>query len=213
MLKARSVIRRRPRVAAPARERMILEAAIPFFAEAGFSGQTRLLAQSLDMSHSVLYRHYPTKEDLLSAVCAELFGHRWNTRWEDVLCDKALPLEERLQCFYRNASTLLLSPEWVRVALLVGLEGQAAQAGLAALLREHVIQPLARAIRDERADGPAPLSEDEAVEHAWALHGRVFYLGARMAVWRGATPRQPDAALAVAIASFCRGALSLVATG
>jgi AcrR family transcriptional regulator len=213
MSKAQSGVPRRPRVAAPERERMILDAAIPFFAEAGFSGQTRLLAQSLEMSHSVLYRHFPTKEDLIAAVCEELFEHRWDARWEDVLHQTALPLEERMQRFYSDASALLLSPEWVRISLLVGLEGQAAQAGLAVLLREHVVQPLANAIRAERANGPAPISEKDAVEEAWALHGRVFYLGARMAVWRGATPRRADAALAATIASFCRGALSIVTAG
>ncbi|SHJ74750.1 transcriptional regulator, TetR family [Roseomonas rosea] len=202
---------RRPRVAAAERERMILDAAIPFFAEQGFSGQTRLLAQSIGISHSVLYRHFPTKEDLIAAVCTEMFERRWDPAWDEVLRDITLPLEERLLRFYGDAGTLLLSPEWMRIALQVGLEGEAALAGLATLLRERIIGPLAQALRAERAAGGAPLSEEAAVEAAWALHGRVFYLGARLAVWRGATPRQPDAALAAAIASFCGGARRLAA--
>ena len=202
---------RRPRVAAAERERMILEAAIPFFAEQGFSGQTRLLAQSLGISHSVLYRHFPTKEDLIAAVCAEMFARRWNPAWEDGLRDTALPLEQRLLRFYREAGALLLSPEWMRIALAVGLEDQAAPSGLAALLRGRIVAPLAEALRADAAASGAPLPEAAALEAAWALHGRVFYLGARLAVWRGATPRQPDAALAAAIASFCGGARRMAA--
>ncbi|MCR0983839.1 TetR/AcrR family transcriptional regulator [Roseomonas populi] len=189
---------------------MILDAAIPFLAEAGFSGQTRLLAQSLGISHSVLYRHFPTKELLIQAVCTEMFERRWQPAWAAVLHDASLPLEKRLLHFYRAAGALLLAPEWVRIALAAGLTGQAKSSGLRSLLEDRVVHPVAETLRTPRGSGAA-LTEPEAREQAWALQGRVFYLGARLAVWRGATPRDPDAALSAAIAGFCRGARALAA--
>lgn len=198
---------RRPRIAAAERERMIVDAAIGFFAEEGFSGQTRLLARSIGISHSVLYRHFPGKEELIATVCAEMFERRWREDWTEILRDPALPLEERLLRFYREAGTLLLSPEWMRIAVMTGLSGAAAPSGLSSLLQDRIIHPLADALQAEGAGRPLP--RDAAEERAWALHGRVFYLGARGAIWRGATPRSQGAALAAVIAGFCRGAQAL----
>ncbi|MBI0537677.1 TetR/AcrR family transcriptional regulator [Roseomonas sp. KE2513] len=198
---------RRPRIAAAERERMIVDAAIGFFAEEGFSGQTRQLAQSIGISHSVLYRHFPGKEELIATVCAEMFERRWREEWTEILRDPAPSLEERLLRFYREAGTLLLSPEWMRIAVMTGLSGAAAPSGLSSLLHDRIIRPIADAIQATCADRPLP--RDVAEQRAWALHGRVFYLGARGAIWRGATPRSQDAALAAAIAGFCRGARAL----
>ncbi|WP_052402460.1 TetR/AcrR family transcriptional regulator [Muricoccus aerilatus] len=198
---------RRPRIAAAERERMIVDAAIGFFAEEGFSGQTRQLAQSLGISHSVLYRHFPGKQELIATVCTELFERRWREEWIEILRDPAVSLEERLLRFYQEAGTLLLAPEWMRIAVMTGLSGAATPSGLSSLLQDRIIHPLADAIQAEGSDRPLP--RNIAEERAWALHGRVFYLGARGAIWRGATPRSQDEALAVAIAGFCRGARAL----
>lgn len=185
---------RRPRVPAAERERMILEAAIPFFAEHGLEGQTRLLAQSLGISHSVLYRHFPSKDGLIAAVCEEMFRRRWQPEWEQALHAPGLALEERLLRFYRQAATLILSPEWIRLALFVGMAGRGEALGLTALLRERIIRPLASVLGSEAA--------------AWALHGRVFYTGMRLAVWRGAGPRSLEEALEAAIRSHAAAHLA-----
>lgn len=197
---------RRPRVPAAERGRQIVEAAIGFFAEHGLEGQTRLLAQSLGISHSVLYRHFPGKDALISAVCEELFRRRWQPEWEAILADTRLPLEERLLRFYDSAGALILSPEWIRMALFMGLADRAAPSGLSLLLQERLIRPLAKTLRNGRA-----ISTTAAEEEAWALHGRILYLGMRSAIWRGAAPQDRGTALEVAIRSHGRGALALVA--
>ena len=46
------------------REKVILESAIRFFAEHGFEGQTRELAKRIGITHSAIYRHFPSKEAL-----------------------------------------------------------------------------------------------------------------------------------------------------
>lgn len=201
---------RRPRIPAAERERMIVEAAIPFFAEHGLEGQTRLLAQSLGISHSVLYRHFPSKEGLIAAVCEELFRRRWQPEWEEILLDRDVPLEERLLRFYISAGALILSTEWMRMALFVGLADRTAPSGLGRLLQERILRPLATALRDEAQRAGRPISASAAEDEAWSLHGRVFYVGMRGAVWRGATPRSQEIALEAAIRSYVRGAAALI---
>ncbi len=47
------------------REQAILNEAIRFFAEHGFEGQTRELAKRMGITHSAIYRHFPSKEALI----------------------------------------------------------------------------------------------------------------------------------------------------
>ncbi|WP_164868044.1 TetR/AcrR family transcriptional regulator [Rhodovarius crocodyli] len=189
---------RRPRVPAAERERMILDAAVTFFAEQGPEGQTRLLARAIGIPHSVLYRHFPSKEDLFAAVCEEMFRRRWQPEWEALPRAPGVSLEERLLRFYRQAGQVILAPEFLRLALFVGLADHPSGAVLRALMRQHVVAPLAAAL----GTGPA------AEEAAWNLHGRVFYAGMRMAVWRGGAPRDPAQAVEAAIRGHVAGALA-----
>ncbi len=53
---------------APERERFIVDEAIRFFAEQGFGGQTRELAKRMGITHSAIYRHFPSKEALIERV-------------------------------------------------------------------------------------------------------------------------------------------------
>ena len=59
------------------RAKQILRGAIAFFAEHGFSGQTRALTSELGVSKGLLYRYFPSKEALIDRVYDEVFLHRW----------------------------------------------------------------------------------------------------------------------------------------
>ncbi len=61
---------RKTRLHLPAaeRERRIVEAAAEFFALHGFEGQTRELAKTMGISHSAIFRYFPTKEALIERV-------------------------------------------------------------------------------------------------------------------------------------------------
>ena len=63
------------------RERAILDEAIRFFAERGFEGQTRELAKRLGITHSAIYRHFPSKEALIERVYQEVYLSRWSPDW------------------------------------------------------------------------------------------------------------------------------------
>src|SRR3546814_3661518 len=73
----------------------MIEEAAAFFAEVGFEGATRALAARLGVTQALIYRYFPSKQDLIDAALAEVFGDRWNPEWEALLADAARPLEER----------------------------------------------------------------------------------------------------------------------
>ena len=50
------------------RERFIVDEAVRFFAEHGFGGQTREFAKRMGITHSAIYRHFPSKEALIERV-------------------------------------------------------------------------------------------------------------------------------------------------
>ena len=59
---------KRQRFAPAEREQLIIDGAIQFFADVGFAGQTRELAQRLGITQPLLYRYFPTKQDLIEKV-------------------------------------------------------------------------------------------------------------------------------------------------
>src|SRR5450759_5258285 len=105
------------RLAPKLRAEQILRGAIRFFAEHGFSGQTRELANELGISKGLLYRYFPSKEALIDRVYEEVFLRRWNPKWKTVLTDHNRPLIERLEVFYADYARLPLEYEWGRIYL------------------------------------------------------------------------------------------------
>ena len=91
----------RQRLSPEARERQIIDGAIAFFAEVGLSGQTRELAQRLGVTQPLIYRYFPTKQDLIDRVYEEVFVGRWRAEWTDLIGDRARPLRDRLIAFYQ----------------------------------------------------------------------------------------------------------------
>ena len=63
-VRPRAPRRRVARMAPKDREQQIVQAAIRFFAESGFSGSTRELAARIGVVHGLLFRYVPTKEAL-----------------------------------------------------------------------------------------------------------------------------------------------------
>ena len=112
-----------PRISREARERMIAQAAVMFFAEHGFDGQTRELARRLGITQPLLYSYFPNKAALIDRVYREVFLDRWKPQWQDRVADRSRPLPERLTRFYQDYANLILSYEWVRLFMFSGLKG------------------------------------------------------------------------------------------
>ncbi len=194
------------------RERQIVAGAISFFAERGFSGQTRELARELGITQPLLYRYFPSKQALIERVHQELFVRRWDAAWEALLADRRLPLRERLERFYAGFCERIFSREWVRMFVYAGLGHLAYNAQV---LENIERQALRRVAVELRAHLGAPEVAPERVtdlelEHAWQLHGAAFYWHVRRHVY-GLAARQPlPEAIALMVESYLAGGTAVM---
>jgi AcrR family transcriptional regulator len=175
----------RRRLSPTQREEEIVRAAVGFFAEFGFEGQTRELAKRLNVTQPLLYRYFPTKEALVERVYQEVFLRRWNPFWEETIRDASRPLRERLNAFYTDYASVILTYEWIRLFMFAGLKGLDFNTRYLDLLKERVFTLIIAQIREDLgrpsiADRPVTPLEIEAI---WSLHASIFYLGVRKFVY------------------------------
>lgn len=191
------------------REKLIVAEAVRFFAEVGFEGQTRELARRLGVTQPLLYRYFPDKEALVGRVHQEVFLNSWNSAWESGLTDQSRPLAERLIEFYRHYIGMAFSYERVRIAMFAGLK-DCRIAGLhIAFITEHLLRPVARALR---AEAGLPPEEVGAAEIALAagLHGAIAFIGVRRWIYAVVAADDVDPQVVDIIHSFITGAPATV---
>jgi AcrR family transcriptional regulator len=197
----------RRRLPAEERERLIVEEAVRYFAEVGFEGQTRELARRLNISQPLLYRYFPTKEELVERVYHHVYLDRWKKEWGAALVDRARPLEARLKAFYRDYSRTILDRQGVRIFMFAGLRGVGINKRYLMLLRERLFVPVCGELRREFAlPSPEviPVQQRE-IDLVWGLHGVVFYLGIRCHIYGVLVPEALDAMIDAEVETFIGG--------
>ncbi|QUS42319.1 TetR/AcrR family transcriptional regulator [Tardiphaga alba] len=194
------------------RERFILDEAIKFFAEQGFGGQTRELAKRMGITHSAIYRHFPSKEALIERVYEEIYLSRWSPTWAGLIQDRSLTLETRLSRFYLEYVQQVFEYNWVRIFVFSGMKSFDITKRYLEIVREQIIEPACRELRHDlklASSDKVPLSERE-VELFWGLHGRIFYMAIRRFVYETPTPDKLDDIVVDAVRSFLGGATRLL---
>jgi AcrR family transcriptional regulator len=185
---------KRQRFAPEEREQLIVDGAIQFFADVGFAGQTRELAQRLGITQPLLYRYFPTKQDLIERVYDEVFIGRWKVAWERQIADRSIPLRERLIDFYDAYASDALTYDWIRIYMFAGLAGEDINRRYIELLEHRLLIPVCTEIR-AAAGAPdpdeVPISDLE-IEAAWNIHAAIFYYFVRKFIYR--SPVEPDLA-------------------
>ena len=159
---------------------MIIAEANRFFAEVGFEGQTRALANRLGVTQPLLYRYFPDKEALIERVYAEVFVDSWNDSWSEGLSDRDRPLRDRLVDLYLNYTQAPFSYERVRLFMFATLkpERDIAERYLG-FVRQSLFVPLVHEIRAHaHLDQSRDISESE-VDCVAGLHGAIGYVGMR----------------------------------
>ena len=187
------------------REREIVRGAISFFAEVGFEGGTRELAQRLGVTQPLLYRYFPSKEALLDRVYQEVYLSRWNPQWEARLADRSVPLAQRLTAFYTEYATVILTYEWVRLFMFAGLKGLDFNERYLAFLRRSVFERIVVEIRHAQGLSEDAPVRDEELELVWGLHATVFYLGVRNWIYGMPVPPAADRDIELRVAAFLHG--------
>jgi AcrR family transcriptional regulator len=177
--------RRGRRLAAADREQEILAGAIRYFAEVGFNGQTRQLAERLGITQPLLYRYFPTKRDLIERVFADVFLKRVDPTWGELIHDRLRPLEDRLLEFYERYSRATYTYEWIRIYMFSALMGNSINRRYIRIVEARILRPICAEFRHAcgLADPDAvPISELE-LEHAWVMHGGLFYYAVRKYIY------------------------------
>lgn len=167
------------------REQQIVEGAIRYFAEVGFDGQTRELARQLGMAQSLLFKYFPTKQDLIDRVYREVYLARWNPYWEGLLSDSGIPLRQRLLRFYQDYAQRIMDYEWIRIFLYAGLRGSEINNNYLELLKSRIICRICHAVREEVGlpkVADKDLSERQ-LQLVWSLQGTILYLAIQRHVY------------------------------
>lgn len=200
------------RLAPTLRADQILQGSIRFFAEHGFSGQTRELASELGISKGLLYRYFSSKEALIERVYQEVFLRRWSPAWQAVLTDRGHPLIERLKTFYADYAKLPLEYEWGRIYLYAGLAGASINRRYVRLATERIFKPVIDEFRHEfgyRTIEQVEMTEPE-LELMWSLHGSIFYIGMRKWVYHVKVPSDIDGAVEQLVEGFYANAKTVM---
>lgn len=170
------------------REKLIVTEAIRFFAEVGFEGQTRALADRLGVTQPLLYRYFPDKDALIERVYKEVFLNTWEPAWIATLQDRSRPLVDRLIDFYIAYTKANFSYERVRLFMFAGLKDGSIASRYMQHVRDQLFVPMCRELRAALGiESDAPISLEE-IEMVAGLHGAIAYVGVRRWVYHAQTP-------------------------
>lgn len=166
----------RKRLSSDERRAEFIRKSIELFAEEGFESSTRDLAKRLGVTQPLLYRYFPSKEDLISAVYDEVYLRRWKPEWKDLICDRSRPLRDRLVDFYMVYTDAVFHPDWIRIFLYSGLRGEDINKRWLGVVRERIFRPILDEVRAEAGQSPRAPTEDE-IDAMWVTHAGIFYYG------------------------------------
>lgn len=203
-----SAVPKRYRRLTPAdRRRQIIEAAIGYFAEHGFEGATRGLAERLGVTQPLIYRYFPSKQDLIQAVYEEVYLSRWRGEWIDLLSRREQPLRDRLIAFYEHFASIAFRPEWMRIYLFSGLRRLDINRWWIAFVEDHVLTRICEEVRHVmNLPGPCdlPITAEE-IDGYWLFHGGIFYQGIREHVYGIPARVKLERFIALSVDSFLAG--------
>lgn len=197
----------RRRLTPEERRKQILQAAIQYFAEVGFDGGTRDLARRLGVTQPLIYRYFPSKEDLIRQVYEEVYLGRWRAEWEVLIADRTIPLRQRLISFYKSYMGVIFAPEWLRIYLFAGLRGLGINRWWITFVETHVLKRLCEELR---MACKLPDADEVAIAHAeidylWIVHGGIFYNGMRRHVYKDDPHLDLDETIEIAVEGMLAG--------
>lgn len=185
---ASSAARARPRrrLQPDERRELILSQATRFFAEHGFEALTRDLARRIGVSEALIYRYFPTKEDLIDKVYERVYLARWDPHWEALIADRSLSLGERLKTYYRSYLATFDNYTWIRISVYSGLRGNSLIHRYLGIIHDRIIVGIMRELRHDCGLAPidALAMSKTDLELVWNLHGAVIYFLMRRYVFQ-----------------------------
>ena len=194
----------RRRLSPAVREQEILSGAIKYFAAFGFEGQVRGLATQLSVSQGLIYRYFPSKEDLIDRVYQVVFLKRWNDEWDRILRDRGKPLQVRLGALYRSYHATVDRYDVTRISLSSAPRGEKIGINYLEYVRQGLIIPIAEEIRAEfdlPSPGARPISTLEE-QIVYSLHAKFLYSLTRKHVYGHDIGTEIDFLIQIYVDSF-----------
>ncbi|MCG7625335.1 TetR/AcrR family transcriptional regulator [Epibacterium sp. Ofav1-8] len=199
--------KKRTRLSPQDREHLILTGAIEYVADHGFAFSTRELARHLNVSQSLLYRYFATKEEIVEKIYDRVYVGRWNPEWDEILRDRSLPLSDRLERYLVDYAKVVLQKDWVRIFLLSAFDDPVISQRYTAMLRRRIFEPLLQEqlAHMGRGDLVRPEDHEMAMELIWGFHASIFYLGVRQWVYKVPSQVEIQSLIRCRVRSFLLG--------
>lgn len=187
------------------RRKEFVAKATEFFAEEGFGGATRDLARRLGVTQPLLYRYFPSKDDLIKEVYRTVYLEPFDTAWDKLLTDRSWPLRTRLREFYSAYTKVIFTRKWLRIYFYSGLKGLDINRWYVGMVGEKILTRIVRECRHEA--GLPPLSRPSApeLEMAWVFHSGIFYYGVRKYIYKSPVLEDKEQMIGNAVDAFLAG--------
>jgi AcrR family transcriptional regulator len=205
MTKKAASVRKRKRLSPEDRRQEFLRKATEFFSEEGFNGGTRELARRLGVTQPLLYRYFPSKEELIKEVYRKVYLEPLDNGWESRLSDRSRPVRERLQQFYDAYTDVIFSRQWLRIYLFSGLKGLDINRWYVGVVRDKILSRIVTECRVEWGLPARSKPTTNELEMAWVFHSGIFYYGVRKYIYEMAMPITKEEMIRNAIDGYLAG--------
>ena len=187
------------------RRREFVAKATEFFSEEGFDGGTRDLARRLGVTQPLLYRYFPSKDDLIKEVYRTVYLEPFDPGWERLLTDRSRPLRDRLKEFYSAYTDVIFTRKWLRIYFYAGLKGLDINRRYIGVVEDKILSPIIGECRHEAGlpeQSEPPRSE---LEMAWVLQSGIFYYGVRKYIFESPVMEDKERVINDALDVFLAG--------
>jgi len=187
------------------RRKEFITKATEFFSEEGFGGGTRDLARRLGVTQPLLYRYFPSKDDLIKEVYRTVYLEPFDTGWEKLLSDRSRPLRDRLLEFYNAYTNIIFTRKWLRIYLYSGLKGLDINRWYVGMVREKILSRIIRECRHEAGLPVQGKTSASELEIAWVFHSGIFYYGVRKYIYESPVIEDKEQMISDALDVFLAG--------
>ncbi|MGL4265420.1 MAG: TetR/AcrR family transcriptional regulator [Afipia sp.] len=195
------------------RRQEFVRKATEFFSEEGFNGGTRELARRLGVTQPLLYRYFPSKEELIKEVYRKVYLEPLDTGWEKLLTNRSRPVRERLVQFYEAYTNVIFSRKWLRIYLFSGLKGLDINRWYVGVVRDKILTRIIKECRFEAGLPAQAKPTASEIEMAWVFHGGIFYYGVRRYIYEMEPLQEKEEMIANAIDGYLAGFARVSANG
>lgn len=196
----------RPRISAAARKASIIRSAAAIFGEKGFNGtKTREIAARAEVSEALIFRHFPSKEELYTAILAEESPLPGLRKRIETLAEQRKDVE----VFTVIAETIVggaPAPNLMRLILFSALENHELSDMFFHNHIRHFYDVLASYIEQRIQDGafqPVP-----PMVAARAFMGMLIYHRLLTVLFRATLPQEPQEIVRTFVTVFMKGLLA-----